>query len=847
MRCLTILALLVLWPHGYVFGQGNPGSNLPSLSPLTLTVSGDGTVAPNLNNRLLRVGALYTVTARPAAGFVFSNWTGVTLETNPRLTFVMQSNLVLQANFVPSPFVAARGRYTGLFHEDAAPAYPSSGLITGTLTESGMLSARLVLAGKAYSLKGQFTAGGYFSNNIPRRGLSPLSVQLQLDLAAADQMTGHVSDGTFTSPVVANRAVFAQVTNPAPPGGKKYTLVLSPNESSALIPGGHGFAAMSVDLAGNVKLSGTLADGTKFSSATFVAKDGRWPLFSSVSAGKNLVLGELTFANDANSDLSGQLSWFKLPQPAAKYYPAGFALTNSLAAVGSLHSFTPGVRLLVLTNDGGVILENGNLPQNITNHFDLDANNRVIGRNGLSVKIKPTTGLFSGRTLDPATKRPLAFSGALLQKQNAGFGYFANENQTGGVFLGPTNDTSLPPPPPPPPPVANFNAHPTHGEPPLMVSFVNLSQHATNYSWTFGDGTQSSLAQPSHTYTAAGTYSVTLAAIGAGGADAITRTDYIVVTNAPPPPPPPPVAGFRGSPTSGEAPLTVVFANLSQQATSYFWGFGDGHESALEQPTHTYTAAGTYSVTLAAVGAGGTNAHTEAGYIVVTNALPPPPPGTNLPSQVLNLTAWKLTLPVDTSHAGNPDEIRQPELDRFRDSAYFDVNGGQDGVVFTAPCGGATTSGSGYPRSELREMTSDGTTEASWSTTSGVHTMEITEAITHLPAVKPHVVAGQIHDANDDVIVFRLEGSELFVDENGNHGPVLDADYRLGDRFTVKFVARNGGVEVYYNNQYIYTYPVNTAGCYFKAGCYTQSNTSRGDDAAAYGQVVIYRVTMTHQ
>jgi len=222
-----------------------------------------------------------------------------------------------------------------------------------------------------------------------------------------------------------------------------------------------------------------------------------------------------------------------------------------------------------------------------------------------------------------------------------------------------------------------------------------------------------------------------------------------------------------------------------------------------------------------------------------------PPGDPLLPSEVLDLTDWKLTLPVNTSHAGSPDEFLQPELDGFQNTNFFKVNATRDGVVFTAPCGGATTSGSGYPRSELREMTGSGL--ASWSTTSGIHTMVITQAITHLPEVKPHVVAGQIHDADDDVIVFRLEGSKLFVDENGNDGPVLTSNYQLGDVFTVKFVARNGGIECHYNGQYIYTYQISTSGCYFKAGCYTQSNTSRGDAPTAYGEVIIYGLSVTHE
>jgi alginate lyase len=132
----------------------------------------------------------------------------------------------------------------------------------------------------------------------------------------------------------------------------------------------------------------------------------------------------------------------------------------------------------------------------------------------------------------------------------------------------------------------------------------------------------------------------------------------------------------------------------------------------------------------------------------------------------------------------------------------------------------------------VREMTSGGSANASWSSTSGTHTMEIRQAVTYLPVAKPHVVVGQIHDASDDVIVFRLEGSKLFVDENGEPGP--DRQIPIG----------NGLHHEICRAQWRHR---STSGCYFKAGCYTQSNTDRGDSASAYGQVVIYNVTVTHQ
>jgi poly(beta-D-mannuronate) lyase len=161
-----------------------------------------------------------------------------------------------------------------------------------------------------------------------------------------------------------------------------------------------------------------------------------------------------------------------------------------------------------------------------------------------------------------------------------------------------------------------------------------------------------------------------------------------------------------------------------------------------------------------------------------------------------------------------------------------------------APVGGVTTSNSGYPRSELREM--NGSSAASWSNTSGVHTMTVTEAITHLPAVKPHVVAAQIHDAQDDVVMIRLEGSNLFVEQNGNSVGTLDAAYRLGTVFTVKLVAADGHIKVFYNGVLKLDVVRAGSGWYFKAGCYTQSNPTKGDAPDAYGEVVIYGLDVTH-
>ena len=174
---------------------------------------------------------------------------------------------------------------------------------------------------------------------------------------------------------------------------------------------------------------------------------------------------------------------------------------------------------------------------------------------------------------------------------------------------------------PPPPPVANFSGSPTSGTEPLTVTFTDLSTGSiTDWSWTFGDGGSSSAQNPSYEYTSAGTYNVTLTVTGPGGSDGETKNGYIVVN-----PCVTPTAGFIGTPTSGDYPLTVNFTDQSTGAASYSWTFGDGGTSTAANPGYTYTTAGTFTVTQTVTNACGSDQMIRTNYITVT-APPPPPP-----------------------------------------------------------------------------------------------------------------------------------------------------------------------------------------------------------------------------
>jgi len=158
-----------------------------------------------------------------------------------------------------------------------------------------------------------------------------------------------------------------------------------------------------------------------------------------------------------------------------------------------------------------------------------------------------------------------------------------------------------------PAPVASFTGTPTTGISPLQVAFTSTSTGTiTSYEWDFGDGATSTAENPSHTYNVPGTYTVTLKVTGPGGENTKIENNYITVNH------PAPVASFTATATNGRAPLKVQFNNhTTGTITSYEWDFGDGTKSTAENPSHTYTKAGTYTVKLTATGPGGTSTKTR--------------------------------------------------------------------------------------------------------------------------------------------------------------------------------------------------------------------------------------------
>jgi PKD repeat protein len=171
-------------------------------------------------------------------------------------------------------------------------------------------------------------------------------------------------------------------------------------------------------------------------------------------------------------------------------------------------------------------------------------------------------------------------------------------------------------------PFARFSGTPTTGTSPLTVAFTDLSANTpTSWNWSFGDGNTSTLQNPSKVYSSPGTYTISLAATNIAGSNSTTKLNYITASSAALVP----VAGFSGTPTTGTAPLTVAFTDLSANTpASWNWSFGDGNTSTLQNPSKVYSSPGSYTVSLTATNSAGNNTTIRSNYITVSSGVVTP-------------------------------------------------------------------------------------------------------------------------------------------------------------------------------------------------------------------------------
>ena len=171
-------------------------------------------------------------------------------------------------------------------------------------------------------------------------------------------------------------------------------------------------------------------------------------------------------------------------------------------------------------------------------------------------------------------------------------------------------------------PVADFSANVTSGCGPLSVKFTDQSTNGPLFwSWDFGNGTTANVQNPSNTYTVPGTYTITLIVRNRSGSDVMRKTDYITVY-----PYPNPI--FNANLTLACSPANIQFSDQSTPGqgsiSSWAWTFGDGSTSSQQNPQHTYTQTGYFSVGLVVYNSAGChNGTTYSRYIRVIDGIQP--------------------------------------------------------------------------------------------------------------------------------------------------------------------------------------------------------------------------------
>ena len=406
------------------------------VKPLTSSVDGMGSLSPGfLGTTNRELGALIAIRATPAAGFIFDHWDG--LPDAPgrdtykaAQTFVMAEGLAITAHFIASPYIALASAFRGLIESPEA-THERSGQFVLTLTKGGGFSGTITFGGHRYAVKGLLNSLGTATMRVPRTGLAPLDLSLQLDVTGADPtLHGVLNDGVGDIEFGAGR----NQSDPALAG--RYNVGIAPDAADAATPQGYGYAMIALAADGTARITGALANGAPFTTSTHYAGE-HLAFYKTMYLGRGSLSGSLAL-NTATA--GGTVHFHKPAWKSARYYASAFTTVNEVG--GSRYTAptdaAPCVQFAPDSTAGALALEAGDLPTTVEQSFTLGAGSSVQLAGlpaGWKLNIHPATGRYTGKFVH-ASGSVRAFSGVVSQQDRVGWGFFLGTTESGTATLG---------------------------------------------------------------------------------------------------------------------------------------------------------------------------------------------------------------------------------------------------------------------------------------------------------------------------------------------------------------------------------------------------------------------------
>lgn len=352
------------------------------------------------------------------------------------------------------------------------------------VTAAASFSGRLKLGATVYPIKGVLDAETETDSvgtvTLTRNQLPPLQMQFFISRSAA-KITGSVNDGgdgIGAASLSGWRQVWHATRNAPGTRSGRHVFGLDTDSAfagSASIPQGSGFGTISIDLSGNVTLTGSLPDGTSISSHAPLGPQGEVLLYSPLHTNSGSIVGQFQIAADSFHTITGNADWLKRPLGGAqtlmaqRNYKSGFGPLSLTAAGGAYVPLSPGQIVMGLSDqtgnarlvfsEGGIASaeRNPNVTLRITTAHTVVMPTAASGENpakttlSLQTASRQFTGTFELSDVPPGLIRPVirqgSFRGVIVPSnggQDRGYGYFLLPALPDSTATVPTNLATAP-------------------------------------------------------------------------------------------------------------------------------------------------------------------------------------------------------------------------------------------------------------------------------------------------------------------------------------------------------------------------------------------------------------------